>query len=308
MNRQSIAARTLGPNVRQPDPMIIQAIARTMVGSFMWKFKSSPRLGTVAAKERRHMRYFWIHPYAKMLNWNRYPPSGSTSLSTRMKAQGSRSVFIRNIRIVADHQTTHVSDAPSYSIIVQTNSREIKIKATNQYDHDQWYIALSYLQNRPVVTSHGYVGQDVPRFSTTSSQVDTNDGFSQHTGQRTELSDTSAYGGSPARQGRHPVPSVAPRTAGRRPASSELPPPHPQIVLGRTSSSGKQRQANPLTMGRLSNHSGELSSAAPSPGRYLNIPTPADGTPTRPAATLQEHSRNASNGSSVSFSATPPQH
>ncbi|KAJ1675553.1 hypothetical protein EV182_001045 [Spiromyces aspiralis] len=152
---------------RQPDPLVVQAIARTMVGSFMWKYTSSSMLsGNITGgssrpsnhRERRHLRYFWIHPYAKMLNWNRYPPSGNVSLSMRMRSQGTRSAFIRSVRIVPDLQAGRSNDdaSPRHCIIITTNKKEVKIKATSPQDHEQWVMAMNYLQAQPVFTSNAY--------------------------------------------------------------------------------------------------------------------------------------------------------
>ncbi|KAJ1809948.1 hypothetical protein LPJ75_004294 [Coemansia sp. RSA 2598] len=146
---------------RQPEPLIVQAIARTMVGTFMWKYTTTHFPHGSNARERRHMRYFWIHPYAKMLNWSKQPPSGGTSLTRSTRESGSRSVYMRSIRIVPDHGPADPSDGntgsePAYCIIVRTDHREIKIKATAQADHDLWYLAMSYLQSRRIITSTTY--------------------------------------------------------------------------------------------------------------------------------------------------------
>ncbi|KAJ2637460.1 hypothetical protein GGF40_002341 [Coemansia sp. RSA 1286] len=147
---------------RQPEPLIVQAIARTMVGTFMWKYTTTHFPNGSNARERRHKRYFWIHPYAKMLNWSKQPPSGGTSLTRSTRESGSRSVYMRSIRIVPDNGPASGSgDAnggtePAYCIIVRTDHREIKIKAIAQADHDLWYLAMSYLQSRRIITSTTY--------------------------------------------------------------------------------------------------------------------------------------------------------
>ncbi|KAJ1915687.1 hypothetical protein H4219_004185 [Mycoemilia scoparia] len=281
---------TSGRNLRQPDPIVIQAIAKTMVGSFMWKYTSSSILSPNASKEKKHLRYFWIHPYAKMLNWNKHPPSGNLSLSTRMRSQGSRSVFIRSIRIVADYQTAHINDAPTYSIIVQTNSREIKIKATNQFDHDQWYIAMSYLQNRPVVTSHGYYNP-MTRVSIVSSQLEDNDDLSQGTSmsRSDQLASTSSQGASPPRPTRRFGPLVVNRS-GIRSSSQDLPPPHPQHTLITSHSHQPVLEVSPQK------RSIEKSAGVNTVQGSSLAPTP----PPNP-----QHVRGSSNGSSVSFSTGP---
>ncbi|KAJ2880042.1 hypothetical protein H4R27_004958, partial [Coemansia aciculifera] len=142
---------------RQPEPLIVQSIARTMVGTFMHKYTPT-RFTHSSGRERRHLRYFWIHPYAKMLNWSKQPPSGGTGLSRNTRDGGSRSVYMRSIRIVQERPTAEDESAgePEYCIVVRTDHREIKVKATTQADHDLWYMAMSYLQSRRIITSSTY--------------------------------------------------------------------------------------------------------------------------------------------------------
>ncbi|KAJ2100690.1 hypothetical protein GGI16_003638, partial [Coemansia sp. S142-1] len=142
---------------RQPEPLIVQSIARTMVGTFMHKYTPT-RFTHSSSRERRHLRYFWIHPYAKMLNWSKQPPSGGTGLSRNTRDGGSRSVYMRSIRIVQERPTAEdeSNGEPEYCIVVRTDHREIKVKATTQADHDLWYMAMSYLQSRRIITSSTY--------------------------------------------------------------------------------------------------------------------------------------------------------
>ncbi|KAJ2361081.1 hypothetical protein H4S02_011775, partial [Coemansia sp. RSA 2611] len=142
---------------RQPEPLIVQSIARTMVGTFMHKYTPT-RFTHSSGRERRHLRYFWIHPYAKMLNWSKQPPSGGTGLSRNTRDGGSRSAYMRSIRIVHERPSTddESNGEPEYCIVVSTDHREIKLKATTQADHDLWYMAMSYLQSRRIITSSTY--------------------------------------------------------------------------------------------------------------------------------------------------------
>ncbi|KAJ2890884.1 hypothetical protein GGI21_006021 [Coemansia aciculifera] len=65
---------------------------------------------------------------------------------------------MRTIRIVQERPTAEdeSNGEPEYCIIVRTDHREIKIKATTQADHDLWYMAMSYLQSRRIITSSTY--------------------------------------------------------------------------------------------------------------------------------------------------------
>ncbi|KAJ2782141.1 hypothetical protein GGI15_003004 [Coemansia interrupta] len=141
---------------REPEPLIVQAIARTMVGTFMWKYTTTHFPHGTGGRDRRHMRYFWIHPYAKMLNWSKQPPSGGTSLTRTVRDNGGRSVYMRSIFIVPEATNAITGSEPSYCIVVRTDHRDIKIKASTQEDHDLWFLAMSYLQSRRIITSSTY--------------------------------------------------------------------------------------------------------------------------------------------------------
>ncbi|KAJ2802920.1 hypothetical protein H4R20_003093 [Coemansia guatemalensis] len=140
----------------QPSPLIVQAIARTMVGAFMWKYTPT-RFANNTARERRHQRYFWIHPYAKLLNWSKQQPSSGMGISRSTRESGGRSVYMREVRIVEEPRApSATSGEPAYFIVIRTDHREIKIKAATQADHDLWCMALTYLQTRRIITSATY--------------------------------------------------------------------------------------------------------------------------------------------------------
>jgi hypothetical protein len=53
------------------DPLIIQAITQTMIGDYLWKY--TRRVGG-STSERKHRRFFWIHPYTKTIYWSGKAP------------------------------------------------------------------------------------------------------------------------------------------------------------------------------------------------------------------------------------------
>ena len=57
------------------DPAIIHAITQTMIGEFMYKY-TRKAIGK-GHGERRHRRFFWIHPYTKTLYWSSSDPGSS---------------------------------------------------------------------------------------------------------------------------------------------------------------------------------------------------------------------------------------
>lgn len=67
------------------DPTVIHAITQTMIGEFMWKY-TRRALGK-GVGERRHKRFFWVHPYTKTLYWSSADP-GSSNVSESSAKSG----------------------------------------------------------------------------------------------------------------------------------------------------------------------------------------------------------------------------
>jgi hypothetical protein len=67
------------------DPMIIHAITQTMIGEYLYKYTRKP-IGKKYT-ERRHRRYFWIHPYTKTIYWSAVDP-GSTNVTESSAKSG----------------------------------------------------------------------------------------------------------------------------------------------------------------------------------------------------------------------------
>jgi hypothetical protein len=74
------------PNVGDStDPNIIHSITQTMIGEFLYKY---PRKAIGKGYgERRHKRFFWVHPYTKTLYWSSSDP-GSSSVSESSAKSG----------------------------------------------------------------------------------------------------------------------------------------------------------------------------------------------------------------------------
>jgi hypothetical protein len=54
------------------DPNMINLITQTMIGDFLWKYTRKAVGGGMS--ERRHQRYFWIHPFTRTLYWSTAAP------------------------------------------------------------------------------------------------------------------------------------------------------------------------------------------------------------------------------------------
>jgi hypothetical protein len=67
------------------DPAIIYAITQTMIGEFLYKY--TRRAIGKGYGERRHKRFFWVHPYTKTLYWSSADP-GSSNVSESSAKSG----------------------------------------------------------------------------------------------------------------------------------------------------------------------------------------------------------------------------
>jgi hypothetical protein len=83
-NTTAEADRTIGPNA-STDPTIIHAITQTMIGEFLYKY-TRKAIGK-GYGERRHKRFFWVHPYTKTLYWSSADP-GSSNVSESSAKSG----------------------------------------------------------------------------------------------------------------------------------------------------------------------------------------------------------------------------
>ncbi|KAF8905236.1 hypothetical protein CPB84DRAFT_1745558 [Gymnopilus junonius] len=130
-----------GPAGASTDPAIIHAITQTMIGEFLWKY-TRKAIGK-GVGERRHERFFWVHPYTKTLYWSSSDP-GSSNVSE----SSAKSAYIEGVRSVLDPNPMPPG-LHQYSVIVSTPQREMKITCPTKDRHDIWMNALKYLLTRP---------------------------------------------------------------------------------------------------------------------------------------------------------------
>ncbi|KAJ3046955.1 hypothetical protein HK097_000366 [Rhizophlyctis rosea] len=131
----------------------IESLTYTMIGSYV----SCPFLldileGLFQKYNRRdkkpQLRYFWVNPYTRALNWAKRPPSqGKKKLQTK-------TAFIDSIEWddPADYPNLNPNRnyPPSFehAIVVTTPYRKLRIVPTNWYDHRQWIMGLTLLLQR----------------------------------------------------------------------------------------------------------------------------------------------------------------
>ena len=73
-------------NINGPstDPVIIHAITQTMIGEFLYKY--TRRTIGKGVGEKRHKRFFWVHPYTKTLYWSSADPGSSNASESSAKS------------------------------------------------------------------------------------------------------------------------------------------------------------------------------------------------------------------------------
>ncbi|KAH8119686.1 hypothetical protein DFH11DRAFT_460464 [Phellopilus nigrolimitatus] len=123
------------------DPTIIHAITQTMIGEFLYKY--TRRTIGKGHGERRHKRFFWVHPYTKTLYWSSGDPG-----STNVTEQSAKSAYIDSVRAVLDPNPMPPG-LYQYSVVISTPQREMKFTAPTKERHEIWLNALQYLLARP---------------------------------------------------------------------------------------------------------------------------------------------------------------
>ena len=72
------------------DPAVIHAITQTMIGEFLHKY--TRRAIGKGVSEKRHKRFFWVHPYTKTLYWSSADPGAQNT--NQSSAKSGASVFL----------------------------------------------------------------------------------------------------------------------------------------------------------------------------------------------------------------------
>jgi hypothetical protein len=73
------------PTSQATEPAILHAITQTMIGEFLYKY--TRRTIGRGHGERRHKRFFWVHPYTRTLYWSDADP-GSSNVSESSAKSG----------------------------------------------------------------------------------------------------------------------------------------------------------------------------------------------------------------------------
>ncbi|KAK5998944.1 Anucleate primary sterigmata protein A [Cladobotryum mycophilum] len=133
-NDLGVDAPGFGPNT---DPRMIQAITQTMIGEYLWKYTRKTGRGELS--EKRHRRYFWVHPYTRTIYWSERDPSTAGRSELRAK-----SLPIEAVRVVTDDNPMPPG-LHRKSLVIVSPGRTIKFTCTTGQRHETWFNALSYL-------------------------------------------------------------------------------------------------------------------------------------------------------------------
>ncbi|KAJ3188012.1 hypothetical protein HDU85_006405 [Gaertneriomyces sp. JEL0708] len=122
-------------NNDSPHDKGVESLTYTMIGSWFQKFNRHDR--------KPQLRYFWINPYSRALNWAVKPPS-----------QGKKSMQTKTAFIVSlswgdpERHNRNYPPGPEHALIVKTPHRSIKMVPTSWYDHEHWVAGLKLLLER----------------------------------------------------------------------------------------------------------------------------------------------------------------
>ncbi|RCI05455.1 hypothetical protein CU098_012975 [Rhizopus stolonifer] len=107
-------------------------IMHTMAGERLYKFSTSYVKWSSSSK--RHLRFFWIHPYTRTLYWSEHEPGLQHDIYK------AKSVQIETFSIDPLNQENSIP-----IIIINSSTKSIKIQCTNEDSHEQWTKSLRRL-------------------------------------------------------------------------------------------------------------------------------------------------------------------
>ncbi|KAH8795817.1 meiotic cell cortex C-terminal pleckstrin homology-domain-containing protein [Hyaloscypha sp. PMI_1271] len=131
---------------------VVDAIAQTMVGEWMFKYVRRRKSFGVAdsngmdgdsANGVRHKRWVWLAPYERAVMWSSKQPTSGSALM----GKSGRKLTIQSVLDVKDDNPPPKGSAPLFnrSILILTPARALKFTATSPERHYIWLTALSFL-------------------------------------------------------------------------------------------------------------------------------------------------------------------
>ncbi|QIW99614.1 hypothetical protein AMS68_005132 [Peltaster fructicola] len=142
---------------------LVDSIAATMVGEWMWKYiRKRKSFGVGESTEdfaqaaesgvldmqgigTRHKRWVWLSPYEKTIMWDSKQPTSGTALLGKK----GRKLVIQSVIDVKDDtplpKKPELESAHGRSILILTPARALKFTTVTAERHHYWMTALSFL-------------------------------------------------------------------------------------------------------------------------------------------------------------------
>lgn len=184
-SRLGTHTKTNSDAVSMHQTSVVDSIAQTMVGEWMYKYvrrrksfgvtdkadwdstKSVEEISqSVTSNGVRHKRWVWLAPYERAVMWSSKQPTSGTALMgksgrkckfksyTRFGDTKRKAVTIKSVLDVKDDNPmpkgSIVGQQFNRSILILTPQRALKFTATSQERHYVWLTALSFLSHSPL--------------------------------------------------------------------------------------------------------------------------------------------------------------
>ncbi|KAI1303473.1 hypothetical protein F5Y03DRAFT_186315 [Xylaria venustula] len=129
---------------------VVDAIAQTMVGEWMFKYvrrRKSFGVADGAGREEnsndRHKRWVWLAPYERAILWSSKQPASGSALM----GKSGRKLTIQSVLDVKDDNPIPKGENQIFnrSILILTPQRALKFTAVSAERHYLWIMALSFL-------------------------------------------------------------------------------------------------------------------------------------------------------------------
>ncbi|EPE04976.1 nuclear migration protein [Ophiostoma piceae UAMH 11346] len=129
---------------------VVDAIAQTMVGEWMYKyvrrrksFGAAETTGRDDSSNDRHKRWVWLAPYERAILWSSKQPSSNSTLM----GKSGRKLTIQSVLDVKDDNPPPKGCTQLFnrSILILTPQRALKFTATTPERHYLWLTSLSFL-------------------------------------------------------------------------------------------------------------------------------------------------------------------
>lgn len=107
---------------------LVPAVTRTMIGDWMYKY--TRRAVGSGISQKRHRRFFWIHPYTQTLYWAPQEPGASGNNGSQTK-----SAAILSFSIVFSDKEDEPLPPP---LVIETPKRSVQIQCLDVMAHRAW--------------------------------------------------------------------------------------------------------------------------------------------------------------------------